>query len=57
VLRARLRRRRRRARVAGPTDGEIVETVADVVLNIFMNYVNHVARTVVDFPQLKPGTA
>lgn len=21
------------------------------------NYVNHVARTVVDFPQVKPGTA
>jgi uncharacterized peroxidase-related enzyme len=46
-----------RAHVAGLTDGEIVETVANVVLNIFTNYVNHIARTVVDFPQLRPGTA
>jgi uncharacterized peroxidase-related enzyme len=46
-----------RARVAGLTDGEIVETVANVVLNIFSNYVSHVARTVVDFPQLQPGAA
>jgi uncharacterized peroxidase-related enzyme len=46
-----------RARAGGLTDGEIVETVANVVLNIFTNYVNHVARTVVDFPQVKPGAA
>jgi uncharacterized peroxidase-related enzyme len=46
-----------RARAAGLTDGEIVETVANVVLNIFLNYINHVARTVVDFPQVTPGTA
>jgi AhpD family alkylhydroperoxidase len=46
-----------RARVAGLTDGEIVETVANVVLNIFMNYLDHVARTVVDFPEVKPGVA
>jgi uncharacterized peroxidase-related enzyme len=46
-----------RARAAGLTDGEIVETVANVVLNIFTNYVNHVARTVIDFPQVKPGAA
>jgi hypothetical protein len=25
------------------------------VVNIFTNYVNHVARTVVDFPEVKPG--
>ena len=43
-----------RARACGLTDGEIVETVANVALNIFTNYVNHVARTVVDFPQVKP---
>lgn len=42
------------ARDAGLTDGEIVETVANVVVNIFTNYVNHVARTVVDFPEVKP---
>jgi uncharacterized peroxidase-related enzyme len=43
------------ARAGGLTDGEIVETVANVALNIYTNYVNHVARTVVDFPQVKPG--
>ena len=42
------------ARTAGLTDAEIVETVANVALNIFSNYVNHVARTVVDFPEVKP---
>ena len=45
------------ARVSGLTDGEIVETVANVVLNILTNYVNHVARTLVDFPEVKPGQA
>lgn len=43
------------ARAAGLTDGEIVETTANVALNIFTNYINHVARTVVDFPEVKPG--
>ena len=43
------------ARAAGVTDAEIVETVANVAVNIFTNYVNHVARTVVDFPEVKPG--
>ncbi len=37
------------AHASGLTDGEIVETVANVALNILTNYVNHVARTVVDF--------
>jgi AhpD family alkylhydroperoxidase len=41
-----------RARGADLTDGEIVEVVANVVLNIFMNYLDHVARTVVDFPEV-----
>ena len=45
------------ARATGLTDGEIVETVANVALNIFTNYINHVARTVVDFPEVKPGHA
>ena len=36
-------------------DAEIAEVVAHVALNIFTNYVNHVARTVVDFPQVKSG--
>src|SRR5579872_6999063 len=39
----------------GLTDGEIVETVANVALNIFGNYMNHVARTVVDFAERKAG--
>jgi uncharacterized peroxidase-related enzyme len=37
------------ARAAGLTDGEIVETVAHVALNIFSNYLNHIAGTVIDF--------
>ena len=37
------------AYACGLTDGEIVETVANVALNILTNYVNHLARTVVDF--------
>jgi uncharacterized peroxidase-related enzyme len=44
-----------RARIGGLTDGEIVETVANVALNILTSYVNHVARTSVDFPEVKPG--
>lgn len=43
------------ARRVGLTDGDIVETVANVALNIFSNYVNHVAQTAVDFPVVKPG--
>lgn len=38
-------------REAGYTDGEIAEIVANVALNIFTNYFNHVADTEVDFPQ------
>jgi hypothetical protein len=45
----------KQARAAGLTDGDIVETIANVVLNIFTNYVNHVAGTVVDFPEVNPG--
>jgi uncharacterized peroxidase-related enzyme len=40
-----------RARTAGLSDGEIVETVANVALNIFENYMSHVARVPIDFPQ------
>ena len=45
------------ARVAGLTDGEILETVGNVALNIFTNYVNHLADTTVDFPAVRPGHA
>jgi uncharacterized peroxidase-related enzyme len=41
------------AHAAGLTDAEIVETTANVALNIFTNYVNHIAQTVVDFPEVK----
>ena len=44
------------ARASGLSDGEIVETVANTALNILTNYINHVARTVVDFPVVKVGT-
>ena len=37
------------------TDGEIVETVVNVALNILTPYLNHVTRTVVDFPEVAPG--
>ncbi len=37
-------------RDAGYTDGEITEIVANVAVNIFTNYFNHVAGTEVDFP-------
>ena len=40
------------ARTAGLTDGEVIETVAHVALNIFSNYVNHIAGTVIDFPEI-----
>lgn len=43
------------ARASGLTDGEMVETVANVAVNIFTNYLNHVAGTVIDFPEVKPG--
>ena len=39
-------------RAAGFSDGEITEIVANVALNIFTNYFNHVAQTVVDFPKV-----
>ena len=39
-------------RKAGYSDGEITEIVANVALNIFTNYFNHVAQTEVDFPRV-----
>lgn len=38
------------ARSAGLNDGAIAEVVANVALNLFTNYFNHVAETEVDFP-------
>jgi len=37
------------------SDGEIVETVANVALNIFENYMSHVARVPIDFSQQRSG--
>ena len=42
-----------RARAAGLTDSELVETVANIALNIFINYIDHVARPPIDFPEVK----
>ena len=39
-----------RVRQAGYNNGEIAEIVANVALNIFTNYFNHVAGTEIDFP-------
>ena len=40
-------------RAAGYNDAEVVEIVANVAINIFTNYVNHIAGTVIDFPAVK----
>ena len=37
-------------RSAGYSDGEVAEIVANVALNIFTNYFNHVADPEIDFP-------
>jgi uncharacterized peroxidase-related enzyme len=39
-------------KAAGYTDGDVAEIVANVAINIFTNYFNHVARTDVDFPRV-----
>ena len=44
-----------RARAGGLRDGEIVETVANVALNIFENYMSHIARVPIDFPRSRSG--
>jgi uncharacterized peroxidase-related enzyme len=46
-----------RVRNAGYDDGEIAEIIAHVVLNIFRNYFNHIAKTPIDFPKADPLTA
>lgn len=44
-------------RSAGYTDADIVEIVAVVAANIFTNYFNHIAGTVIDFPVVKSAAA
>ena len=41
-------------RKAGCSDEEILEIITAVSLNLFTNYVNHVADTAIDFPQVAP---
>lgn len=45
------------ARGAGVDDGLVVETIANVVVNIFTNYTNNVAQTEVDFPKVEIAIA
>ena len=45
------------ARTAGLTDAEIVEVVAHVALSVFTNYLNNVAETTIDFPEVSLTTA
>jgi len=44
-------------RAVGFGDAEITEVVANVALNIFTNYFNHLAQTDVDFPEVEPLAA
>lgn len=39
-------------KAAGFSEGDIAEIVANVAVNLFTNYFNHVARTDVDFPRV-----
>jgi uncharacterized peroxidase-related enzyme len=41
------------ARASGLSDGDIVEVVGHVALNIFTNYLNNLAGTEVDFPMVR----
>lgn len=45
------------ARAAGLSEADIVETVANVVANIFTNYLNNVAETDIDFPARRARAA
>ena len=41
-------------RRAGFSDGEITEIIANVALNLFTNYFNHVVAPSIDFPSVPP---
>lgn len=43
------------ARRAGFNDAELVEIVLHVAMNSMTNFLNNVARTVIDFPEVQPG--
>ncbi|WP_342018544.1 hypothetical protein [Methyloceanibacter superfactus] len=38
-------------KAAGFTNGEVIEIVANVALNVFTNYFNNVAEPDIDFPR------
>lgn len=44
-------------RRAGYSDEEVVEIVANTILNVFTNYFNHVAGTEIDFPLVRTAAA
>ena len=43
-------------RSAGFDDGQVVELVANAVVNVFTNWLNTVADTEIDFPVVRTGT-
>ncbi|WP_299156408.1 carboxymuconolactone decarboxylase family protein [uncultured Tenacibaculum sp.] len=43
------------AKAAGYNDGDILEIVLNVVSNTLTNYVNHIAETEIDFPEVEAG--
>lgn len=43
-------------RAAGHGEAEVVEIIAVVSMNIFTNYFNHIAATVIDFPLVQTAT-
>ena len=44
-------------RQAGLSDADVIEVVGNVVVNIFTNYINHVAATDIDFPEVRAEKA
>ncbi|MEM1109435.1 MAG: carboxymuconolactone decarboxylase family protein [Planctomycetota bacterium] len=45
-------------KAAGFNDQQVVEIIAVTVFNIFTNYINHIAETEIDFPEVEiPETA
>lgn len=40
-------------KAAGYSDGEVLEILGNVIVNLFTNYFNHVAATVIDFPRIE----
>ena len=42
-------------RAAGYDDGQIIEIVLHVALNVWTNFINETAKTEIDFPLVSPG--